>query len=125
MGEPPPGWTDDMNVPLREGVTVDQVTDFFLQMIDEKPSQQELERRLSEAFGLSAEDANFVRDRICGGVVRAATGNPQNRPSRDKDPFAWTSFGRATADHGIITAMYPQYAPHLGHLKKAKPPEPS
>jgi hypothetical protein len=118
----PPGWTDDTTVRLPEGVSVDEVTDFVLGLLGQVPTEEELDGKLSSAFGLSHEDADLVRDRVCGGIVRAATGNPQNRPSKEKDPFAWTSFGKATADPRIITTVYPQFAPPLGRLATPKPP---
>lgn len=37
---------------------------------------------LSEQFGLSPADAELARDRALGGAVRAAAGNPANRPPR-------------------------------------------
>lgn len=119
MPDLPAGWTDDMNVHLPDGVSVEEVTDFVLGMVG-RTNLANLLSKLQSAFGLSAEDADLVRDRVCGGVVRAATGNPINRPSREKDPFAWVSFGKATENPAIIKAMYPQFAPHLHHLKKPK-----
>lgn len=116
MPDVPPGWTDDMTVPLPAGTSVAEVTDLVLGMIMES-DQAELLGRLQSTYGLSAEDADLIRDRVCGGVVRAATANPANRPSRDKDPFAWASFGRATENPAIITTMYPQFAPHLNKAK--------
>jgi len=106
----PPGWTDDMNVELPDGVTVDEVTDFVLAQVGLVKSAPELEHMLHVTFGLSVPAAELVRDRVCGGVVRVATGRLENRPSKDKDPFAWTSYGQATDDPSIITAMYPQFA---------------
>jgi hypothetical protein len=52
---------------------------------------------LREDFGLSAEGAELAVDRVCGGIVRAMTGNRANCPDRKKDPIAWMSFQRAIA----------------------------
>jgi hypothetical protein len=50
---------------------------------------------LCKGFGLLPEDAELAIDRVCGGVVRALTGNQANCPDRIKDPIAWMSFQRA------------------------------
>jgi hypothetical protein len=67
----PSGWTDDMTVRLPEGVSVDEVTDFVLGLLGQVQTEEELDGKLSSAFGLSHEDADLVRDRVCGGIVRA------------------------------------------------------
>lgn len=106
----PEGWTDDMNVPLPPGRTVDEVVEHVIRNALAGVGDEETERQLAEAFALSSEDAALARDRTFGGIVRAATRNAQNCPDRAKDPMAWTSFQRATADPSIVARIYPQWA---------------
>ncbi|GIF47196.1 hypothetical protein DFJ67_7179 [Asanoa ferruginea] len=47
---------------------------------------------LTERFALPFDDARLAMDRVAGGVVRAASGNPANEPDPVKDPLAWTSY---------------------------------
>jgi hypothetical protein len=47
---------------------------------------------LTERFALPFDDARLAMDRVGGGVVRAASGNPANEPDPLKDPLAWTSY---------------------------------
>jgi hypothetical protein len=115
MPDLPEGWTDDMTVALPAHRTVTEVVNFVIEYARRRQTEVELELALASEFGLSADDAAVVSDRVYGGVVRAATHKPSNRPDREKDPFAWTSFGRATDDPSIIATMYPE---------RARPPEP-
>lgn len=106
----PPGWTDVLTVPLPPNVSVDGLVDFIVQAALKGTPDIVTEQMLVTQFGLSAGDAALVRDRTFGGIVRAATRNPLNCPSADKDPFAWTSFQRATKQPELIGAIYPQFA---------------
>lgn len=106
----PEGWTDDMNVPLQPGRTVDEVVEHVIRNALAGVGDAETERQLAESFSLSREDAALARDRTFGGIVRAATGNARNCPDRAKDRIAWTSFQRAIADPSIIKRIYPQWA---------------
>ena len=54
------------------------------------------------------QDAEFALDRVLGGIVRAATGNPANCPDPKKDPAASMSYQRAINQPGIITASIGQ-----------------
>ena len=103
----PEGWTDDMNVPLPPGCTVDEVVEHVIQNMLAGVDYAETERQLADLFELSAEDAALARDRTEGGIVRAATRNMQNCPDRAKDPMAWTSFQRAMADPSIVVRICP------------------
>jgi hypothetical protein len=47
---------------------------------------------LTERFALPFDDARLAMDRVGGGVVRAASGNPANEPDLVKDPLAWMSY---------------------------------
>jgi hypothetical protein len=106
----PDGWTDDMSIVLPPGRTVAELVEHVIQAALGQTPQDELARDVEARFGLSRDDAALALDRTFGGIVRAATRNPENRPSRDKDPVAWTSFHRATRDPSIIAALYPDFA---------------
>jgi hypothetical protein len=107
----PDGWTDDMNIPLPAGRTVEQVVEFVIQAALRGTPDDTTEQLLTAEFLLSPDDAALARDRTCGGIVRAATRNQENCPRREKDPMAWESFQRAMRDPSIVARIYPQYAP--------------
>jgi hypothetical protein len=106
----PEGWTDDMTVPLPSGRTAADVVEFVLQAGLAGTPDDETERRLMAEFGFSPDDAALARDRAYGGLVRAATRNQANCPSRTNDPLAWESFQRAMRDRSLVVRIYPQFA---------------
>src|SRR6185295_2395062 len=93
----PGGWTDDMTFPLPQGMTFEILVDRVLGELMSGAEGANVVDGLVSQIGLSEEDAHLALDRTLGGVVRAATGNPLNRPDRAKDPMAWLSFERATS----------------------------
>ena len=106
----PEGWTEDMTVPLPPGRTVSDFVEFVIQSALSGTPDVQTEQTLVTTFGISPEDAALVRDRVFGGIVRAATGNAANRPDPTKDPFACGSYDRAIREHSIIASIYPQFA---------------
>lgn len=106
----PAGWTDDMNIQVGPGQTLDQLVDFVLHATMRRDDSSTIIASLIKDFGLSEEDAALALDRACGGVVRAATGNPQNCPNQQKDPIAWLSYQRCLREPSIIPAVWPQYS---------------
>jgi hypothetical protein len=106
----PDGWTDDMNIQIGPGHTLDQLVDSILHAAMRRDDASKTVAALVEDFGVSEEDAALALDRACGGVVRAATGNPHNCPDKDKDPIAWLSYHRCLREPNIIAAIYPQFA---------------
>jgi hypothetical protein len=106
----PEGWTDDMTVPLPLGRTVNDLVEFVIQSALSGTPDVQTEQALVTTFEISPEDAALVRDRVFGGIVRAATGNTANRPDPAKEPFACGSYDRATQEPSIIAAIYPQFA---------------
>src|SRR5215469_15774655 len=110
----PPGgqlvWTDDMSIRLPPGRVVAEVVDFVLQATLRGVTDDEIELALAREFALNAGDAHIARDRTFGGLVRAASRNPLNRPAPDKDPIAFESFQRVEADRSLIARIYPEYA---------------
>ena len=109
MSEIPEGWTDDMTVPLPPNSTVEGIADFVIQQALQGTPDDENENELISAFGFTPDDAALIRDRVFGGIVRAATGNEANQPDSEKDPFAYTSFGLASQNPSIIAGIYPQF----------------
>lgn len=85
-------WTDNLSVDLRPGRTLDELVAHVIAAREEGRQHELLIARLREDFGLSDEEAELAVDRVCGGIVRAMTGNRANCPDRGKDPIAWTSF---------------------------------
>jgi hypothetical protein len=108
MASLPEGWTDDMTICLPPGRRVEEFVEFVVQQALAGQADADTESELVRVFELSPEEAALVRDRVFGGIVRAATGNLANRPEATKDPFAFACFLRATREPGIISAVYPQ-----------------
>jgi hypothetical protein len=103
-------WTDDMTIRLPPGRTVAEVADLVLQAAQRGVAPEEIERALAGQLGLTEDDACLARDRALGGLVRAATGNPANCPSPEKDPIAWETYQRGTADPSLVARVYPQFS---------------
>lgn len=110
----PAGWTDDMNIQIEPSRTLDQLVSFVLEAAMRRDDSSTIIAALIKDFGLSDEDAALALDRTCGGVVRAATGNPQNSPNPQKDPIAWLSYQRCSREPSIIAAIYPEYSSKTG-----------
>ena len=106
--EIPEGFTDDCSVQLRPGCSLDALVDFVIEQQATKVSADTTVNELATRF-VTEDDAAFALDRVLGGVVRAATGNPANCPDRTKDPVAWTSYQRAIREPAIIEAIRPEY----------------
>jgi len=110
MARLPDGWTDDMNIAVGDGHSLEELVDYVLQSTVHGQTKAAMVEHLSEAFRLSPVDAELALDRAYGGVVRAATGQAANRPNKDKDPVAWISFQRCSKQPELIAAIYPQFA---------------
>ena len=110
MANLPDGWTDDLSIVLQEGQTLEELVEHVIQATLQRESVSSIEHGLMTRFKLSEDDADLARDRTLGGIVQAATKNPENCPSQEKDPVAWTSFHRAIREPSIIGAIYPKYA---------------
>jgi len=106
----PDGWTDDMTIVVPTGRSLDDVVDYVLQSTIRGVSPAKMVAQLSVEFGLTQADAELALDRTYGGVVRAATGQKSNCPTRDKDPVAWLSFQKCLTQPDLIAAIYPQFA---------------
>ena len=113
------GWTDDMNITIPSGHPIEEIVEFIIAAEMRKQAGELTETELVQTFFLSPEDAVLAIDRVCGGVVRAATQNEANRPDKTKDPLAYHSYNRAALDPTIITTIYPEYAP-IGPADKAE-----
>ncbi|MEU4620320.1 hypothetical protein AB0G04_10135 [Actinoplanes sp. NPDC023801] len=104
-------WTDDLTVPLPPGCTPADVVDLLVQVAGRPSAGDEAVRVLGVRYAIASDDAEFLYDRFCGGLVRAATGNPLNCPPADKDPVAWESFQRGITDPYLVGRGHPGLAP--------------
>jgi hypothetical protein len=114
---PPPAstemvMTDDLRVGIPAGRTVADVVDLVLSRAAEGQSAAVIEAALVTELGLTAHDASLAHDRACGGIVRGASRNEDNRPSPVKDPVAHESFERALADPSLPARIYPELFSH-------------
>lgn len=104
----PEDWTDDMNIPLPQGRTADEVVCLVLDLALRGVSDELIERELRTVFALSPDDAALARDRVFGGACsEVRRGTQKNRPIPDSDPLAWLSFQRAIDDPTIVARLYP------------------
>lgn len=94
----PPGWTDEMNIELPVGVSLEEVADVIISLKNQNSTHEMVESCLIEKFALTPYDAALARDRVCAGMVRASTGLRSNCPDRVKDALAWIAFQRTSAD---------------------------
>lgn len=93
----PDGWTDDMSVRVGSGKSVEDLAKFLLQTLLARTHYEEAIRSSIAQFSLSEDDADLAYDRAQGGVVRALTGNPANRPDPVKDPVGYYAFRQVWA----------------------------
>ncbi|MBK8898837.1 MAG: hypothetical protein IPN66_16875 [Candidatus Competibacteraceae bacterium] len=112
----PDGITDDMNISLPSGLTIEMIVDLVLSAGIAHTPDDDTERKLVQ-LGLSEDDAALARDRSYGGIVRAALNNPANCPSREKDPIAWASYQRASQDPTIFPKVYPEMHARMLQIK--------
>jgi hypothetical protein len=109
-------FTDDMNISLPSGLTIEAIVDLVISAGIAHVSDDEVERKLVES-GLSECDAALARDRAYGGIVRSALNNPENCPSKEKDPIVWASYQRALEDPGIFPKVYPEMYARMLQIK--------
>jgi hypothetical protein len=102
----PPGSTDDMNIALPPGISYEQIVNFVLQCYNADDPYPTALSELQKRFGVSADDAALAWDRVQGGVVRAMSRNPINRPQQDKDPMARLSYDKALADKRLASQVW-------------------
>ena len=93
MNTLPDGWTDDMRVAI-DPARIDDLFEFIFDGHVCFANWDEMSLKIMQDFGLSEDDAILAIDRVQGGMVRAVTGNPVNRPDPIKDPLAHMSFER-------------------------------
>lgn len=85
-------WTDDLSVRLARGISVRALVGYLRAADEEGTPRRDVLAVLTERFALPFDDARLAMDRVEGGIVRAASGNPANEPDPVKDPLAWTSY---------------------------------
>ncbi|MFG1604800.1 hypothetical protein [Actinoplanes sp. NPDC049265] len=105
-----PDWTDDMTITLPPARTIPEVVEFVLAATLRQVPPDQIAEALAADLGLSPDDAELAADRALGGLVRAATRTPDNRPDQAKDPVAWESFHRGIRDPSLVERIYPQFA---------------
>lgn len=117
----PEGWTDDMSIPgLTDRALAELVELILRDGFNQVPASNTIDH-LVTTFSLSTDNALLAYDRVHGGLVRAATGWPDNCPSQTKDPVAWASFCRCIREPSLITAIRPEWAGHLASKETPKP----
>lgn len=100
----PNGWTSDMTIVLGNG-TVGELVDFIIETGLAGADPQQTCGEIQARFRISPEDAELAMDRTYGGIVRAKTKNPLNRPDPETDPIAFESYERARRDETIIQRL--------------------
>jgi hypothetical protein len=125
-------WTDDLTVRLARGTSARDLVLYLRAAEEEGARRRDVLAVLTERFALSFDDARLAMDRVGGGVVRAATGDPANEPDPVKDPLAWTSYRLALGlpvdhdvDHDAVGPSLAQRAPAEALLERARRGEPA
>jgi len=88
----PDGWTDDMNVTVRQDRTILELARTVMERLRSFDGEPELVLATASEFGMSEGDAWLAFDRVQGGIIRALTTRRDNCPDREKDPMAWHAF---------------------------------
>jgi len=81
-----------MTVRLARGTSALALISYLRAADQEGARRRDVLTVLTERFALPFDDARLAMDRVQGGVVRAASGNPANEPDPVKDPLAWVSY---------------------------------
>jgi hypothetical protein len=110
MTDIPDGWTDDMNIPLPDGVSVARLCEFVLSSTAAGESH-EVRIAALLSWGLTRDDAELACDRALGGAFRAGTTNPQNEPSAEKDPIAHFSYQHCQSKRALLASLFPKDLP--------------
>jgi hypothetical protein len=105
----PGGFTADVKIALPKKQSVEAIVGFVLQALAGGEQPAAVAKKLVADFHLSAGDAALAIDRVCGGVVRAATGHKDSRPDKKNDPMAWISFERCLETPELVPAIYPKF----------------
>jgi hypothetical protein len=110
----PDDWTDDMVVAVRPGRTENELVELVMDALIERRNLASVIPIMHDDFGLTDDDIKLAFDRIQGGIVRAITGNPENEPSKRKDPLAWHAFK-------IVWKGLPRRSPFSSRKKPSGP----
>lgn len=105
----PGGFTADVKIALPRSESVEGIVDYVLEALSRGDSPPAVLEHLASEFNLSTEDAALAIDRVCGGVVRAATGRRDSRPSKKNDPMAWISYERCVKNPELVPAIYAKF----------------
>lgn len=93
-----------MTIVLGTG-TVVELVDFIIKAGLAGVDPQQTFDEIQTQFRISPEDAELAMDRSYGGIARAKTKNPLNRPDPEADPIAFASYERARHDETIIQRL--------------------
>lgn len=113
----PDGWTEEMSIELPAGVSLDSVVSAILERERDGVPYDAILSELA-SLGIPERDAQLAHDRVLGGLVRAATLNRANEPSRSLDPLAWSSYHRCVKDPTFIHAIRPDLAKRFGRTSR-------
>ncbi len=105
----PEGWTDDLNIELAQGRSVEELVNHVIDAAIRKDETTAVTSSVMSDFGLSQPDAELAVDRALCGVVRAATGRADNCPNKEKDPVAWTSYQKCLKHPELIMRLYQNF----------------
>lgn len=97
MNTLPENRNDDMRIACAPG-SEDALVEFVFSQLLAFADADEAQLRLQSEFHLSCEDALLALDRVPGGVIRAITGHPSNRPCRHRDPIAHIAFEKVWSE---------------------------
>ena len=87
----PEGWTDDMSIPLPDGITPAEIARLGVEHLGHDAPFDKLVEKF-KGIGLTDTDAELAADRIAGGMTRAFMPNPAAAPNGDKDPIARAAY---------------------------------
>ena len=87
----PEGWTDDMSIPLPDGIAPAEVARLGVEHLGSDAPLDKLVEKFKR-LGLTDTDAELAADRIAGGMTRAFMPNPAAAPDGDKDPIARAAY---------------------------------
>jgi hypothetical protein len=93
-----------MNIELGVGTYAELVAFIIDAGLAGTPGEQTW-REIQARFQISGDDASLAMDRTYGGLVRAGTTSPANRPDEVEDPMALLSYERGRLDPSIIKRL--------------------
>ena len=121
-------WTDDLTVRVGRGTSARALVLYLRAASEEGARRRDVLAVLTERFALPFDDARLAMDRVEGGVVRAASRNPENEPDPVKDPLAWMSYRLELGlpvDEDVVGPSIEERASAEALLERARRGEPT